>query len=48
MFAYVIVPAQVDYVHVHVCDCPGDCVLPIYMQIVYILMCVSVVVYLTA
>ena len=40
---YVIVPAQVDYVHVHVCDCPGDCV-----YFVSILMCVCVVVYLTA
>ena len=44
---YVIVLAQVDYVHVHVCDCPGDCVLPIYANCVY-LMFVSVVVYLAA
>ena len=43
LFVYVIVPAQVDYVHVHVCDCPGDCV-----YFVSILMCVCVVVYLTA
>ena len=40
VFAYVIVPAQVDYVHVHVCDCPGDCVLPIYANCVYFDVCV--------
>ena len=40
LFVYVIVPAQVDYVHVHVCDCPGDCVLPIYANCVYFDVCV--------
>ena len=50
LFVYDIVPAEVDHVHVHVCDCPGDCVLPIYANCVYFDVCVCgcVFIYLTA
>ena len=40
LFVYDIVPAEVDYVYVYVCDCPGDCDLPIYANCVYFDVCV--------